>query len=242
MDVHLLTALRGDACLARSDKGIAHHVGAGIYYISIDTYESSARAGNYTLYVTFLPDSGICGLRQTTIERVNTPSQITLPRAGSVVREAHMVTTRDQLINGTGWWPSSKDDKLAAHKQRTAEITGISYNRTESWCPAGEGGSLWGQGSTGRAVPEDAEAWYICMYWRSATRPAPGTRFLVINPSNGKAVVAAAGYETGPGDGARLGGAVEEVHQYCGTTHGSNLAFAEMIRQDLAYGPINCQP
>ena len=57
----------------------------------------------------------------------------------------------------------------------------------------------------------------------------------------GKAVVAAAGYETGPGDGTKIGGAVYEVHKKLGTGHNSVLTFGEMKIQDYEYGPIDCE-
>ena len=47
-------------------------------------------------------------------------------------------------------------------------------NRAEPWAPAGEGGSRYGQGSTGSPIPVADEAFYITMYWRE--RPAGGTR------------------------------------------------------------------
>ena len=79
------------------------------------------------------------------------------------------------------------------------------------------------------------------MYWTK--RPAPGTRFLVVNPVTGKAVVTAAGYETGPGDGSKIGGAVYEVHQKLGTTHNGILTFGQMRSQGQTYeyGPIDCE-
>lgn len=240
VDIHLLSGLSASQCIARSDKNIVEHITAGVYYLSVDTFTSADNAGAYTLNVTFLPDSGNCGIKSGIMKRINTPSQINMPATGPVVKEAHLVTTVDQAGN-TSWWPSTKTDSLDKHKSRTASNTGIVFNRTENWAPAGEGGSKYGQGSTGRAIPEDAEAWYVCMYWAKETRPAAGTRYLVINPANGKAVVAAAGYETGPGEGTMIGGAVEEVHHHCSTGHKSILTFAELRNQLLPYGPITCK-
>ena len=238
VDVHLLRSLSAEGCISRSDKGVGTHVEPGIYYLSIDTYASSSKAGAYNLYVTFLPDSGKCGLAQTTINRYNTPSRIDLPQTGKIVKEAHMVTDHDQAVHGDGWWPTSSRENLEEHKRYTAQITGFTSPGAEAWCPAGEGDCQYGQGSTGVAVPALAEAWYVCMYWKN--KPTKGTRFLVMNPANGKAVVAAAGYETGPGDGTRLGGAVEEIHEYCGTSHLGTLMFAELKDQTLPYGVISC--
>lgn len=241
VDVHLLSALDANKCIARSNTGVSHYASsAGVYYVVVDTYGGDDNAGSYQLKITFLPDSGKCGLKHGVMNRINKPSQIDMPATGKVVQEAHMVTDEDQKRNGgSSWWPSSINEGLAAHKAKSAEFTGIQYG--SEWCPAGEGDCEYGQGSTGRAVPWKAEAYYVCMYWTSASKPTPGTRYLVVNPVTGKAVVAAAGYETGPGDGSKIGGAVYEVHQKLGTTHNSVLTFGELNIQDYEYGPIECE-
>ena len=242
VDVHLLTDLSDSACLSRSDKGVSNHLAPGIYYISMDTYQSSSNAGAYSMVVTFLPDSGKCGLQVFDMDRVNDGGEaLPMPATGKVVKEAHLVTVSDQADNGsTSWWPASSTEFLTQHKARTAQQTGIEYTRTESWAPAGEGGCEYGQGSTGRAVPDEAEPWYICMYWKGDHKPAKGTRYLVVNPATGKTIVAAAGYETGPGDLSNIGGAVEEIHYLMGTSHKSVLTFGELIDQSLPYGEIDC--
>ena len=89
-------------------------------------------------------------------------------------------------------------------------------------------------------MPDLAEAWYVCMYWKGAHKPKPGTKYLVVNPVTGKAVVAAAGYEAGPGDKDKIGGAVEEIHHELGTAHGSTLTFGELTDQSLPFGPVEC--
>jgi len=76
------------------------------------------------------------------------------------------------------------------------------------------------------------------MYW--SDRPDRGTRMLVYNPVNGRAVVTAAGYETGPGSALRIGGACEEIHDYLGTEHRSKLLMAFLVDQSLPLGPIEC--
>ena len=78
------------------------------------------------------------------------------------------------------------------------------------------------------------------MYWKGEHKPAKGTRYLVVNPATGKTIVAAAGYETGPGDLSNIGGAVEEIHYLMGTSHKSVLTFGELIDQSLPYGEIDC--
>ena len=237
VDVHILSGLSAGNCLDRGDKGASAHVNAGVYYVVADTYETSSNAGSYNLKITFIPDSSKCGLKETVINRYNSPSTLNLPVTGKVVEEAHLVTDHDREVHGSSWWPSSFTDGLAAHREYSAKWTGINYGN--EWCPADEGGCKYGQGAAGNQVPWKAEAWYICMYWKN--KPAKGQRFLVVNPQTGKAVVAAAGYETGPGDGKKIGGAVYEIHKKLGTSHGSTLTFAEMIDQSLEYGPIDCE-
>lgn len=53
IDLHLLSAPNGTDCLARNDKVIAQTLQAGTYWLSLDTYESSAAVlpGEYLLVV-----------------------------------------------------------------------------------------------------------------------------------------------------------------------------------------------
>ncbi len=242
VDIHLLSALDSGSCLARSDKGISEHLEPGIYYLALDTYSSANNAGAYHLNVVFLSDNSTCALNVFDLDRVNSSEPLPMPATGKVVKEAHLVTTTDQSENGgKNWWPSSSTEYLSNHKARTQSLTGITYNRTETWAPAGEGGCEYGQGSTGAAVPDIAEAWYVCMYWKGVHRPKAGTKYLVVNPATGKAVVAAAGYETGPGEASHIGGAVEEIHHILGTKHLSTLTFGELKDQSLTYGEIECK-
>lgn len=241
VDIHLLSALDAGSCLARSDKGISKHLTPGVYYLSLDTYSSASNAGSYRLSAIFLPDSSKCGLNVFDMDRVNSTEPLPMPATGKVAKEAHLATTTDQSENGgKSWWPSTSTEYLAQHKARTQSLTGIVYDRTETWAPAGEGGCEYGQGSTGAAVPDLAEAWYVCMYWKGVHKPKAGTKYLVVNPATGKAVVAAAGYETGPGDASNIGGAVEEIHHILGTKHGGTLTFGELKDQSLNYGEIQC--
>ncbi len=241
VDVHLLSALNGESCLERNDKMLMHRIDkAGKYYVSVDTYTNSNKAGAYKLKITFIGDSSKCGMTATTEKRVSSCGNLNLPRIGKVVEEAHLVTDWDQAQHGsTSWWPSSKNEGLAAHRAHSAEWTNL--NVGAEWCPSGEGGCEYGQGCTGKAVPWKAEAWYINMYWSGSGRPSKGERYLVLNPYNGKAVVSAAGYESGPGDCSMMGGAVYEIHSHLGTSHRSSLTFGHMRDQSLEYGPINCE-
>ena len=240
VDVHLLTSLNAASCLARNDKMLMHRINsAGTYYVSVDTFGKSSNAGAYNLKITFIGDSSKCAMTATTEKRVSSCGNLGLPRIGQVVQEAHLVTDWDQSQHGSSWWPSSFTDGLAAHKAHSAEWTGL--NVGNDWCPSGEGGCKYGQGCTGKAVPWKAEAWYINMYWSGSGRPAKGERYLVLNPYTGKAVVTAAGYESGPGDCSMMGGAVYEIHSYLGTKHKSSLSFGHLKNQSYEYGPIACE-
>ena len=75
------------------------------------------------------------------------------------------------------------------------------------------------------------------MYW--ADRPERGTR-MVLSSGDGRAVVVAAGYETGPGALTSIGGTTEEVHHYLGTGHLSELTLGFAVDQALPLGPIDC--
>jgi hypothetical protein len=87
-------------------------------------------------------------------------------------------------------------------------------------------------------LPVLDEAWYVNMYWRD--RPTRGTRMILRNPANGRAVVASAGWETGPGSNSWVGGATEEVLDWLQRGSGPlELGFA--VDQSLPFGPIDCQ-
>jgi hypothetical protein len=159
-----------------------------------------------------------------------------MPAYGPVVKEAHLVTVDDGFGSA---WPTSFWDGIPEHYAMSASATGADLARDQPWAPAGEGGSEFGQGSTGAPLPVVAEAWYVNMHWKD--RPAKGTRLLVMDPLTGGAVVTAGGYETGPGSNEAIGGAVEEVHLVLGTAHRSRLIMGYLTDQSLPYGPIECQ-
>ncbi len=246
VDVQILSELNGDSCLVRGDQSTGAHLEAGIHYISVDTYANVKNAGIYQIRLFFLPDSGLCGMNQKIMERINDSNSLQMPVVGKVGRESHLVTTYDQQAHGGDWWPSDAWDaaSLEIHQNHTKEMYGniITYGKSEGdnkWCSCNSKG-LCGHASYGKALPPDAEAWDVNMYWKSSTKPAPGTRYLVFNPQNGKAVVAASGYETGPGKAETMGGAVPEIHNYLGTDHGYALVFGELKNQTNEYGPIEC--
>ncbi|MFA5623588.1 MAG: hypothetical protein WC966_00830 [Bradymonadales bacterium] len=242
VDVHLLSGLAQNKALARGDKYVLRHVPAGIYYIVVDTYSSDANAGAYHLTVFFIGDSTKCGVVKEDLGRINTPSIIELPQSGKIAKEAHMVSTSENVK------PSTSVEYLSTHYNLSAPY--YSMSRTAPWCPL-EGGTYYGQGSSAKP-PIHAEVFYINMYWKP--RPANGERWIVFNPLTGKAVVGAAGYETGSGDGTFVGGVSEETHHYLGTAHSSHLMFGRGKHQSTlqnnktalnksnpgGYGPIDC--
>ncbi len=256
VDVHVTTATDGSGCIIRDNDLVRRVLRPGTYYIIVDSWVNGAGAsqqGAYTLDVDIdTLGSGNCAMGindqpmfwtacadgvdcyMAPVEGTNR-GHLRMPTYGAVVKEAHLVTIGESFANT---WPSSGTDGIPNHYALSQAESGYVMNRTEPWAPAGEGGSLWGQGSTGAKIPRDAEAWYVNMYWRY--RPDAGTRLIIFNPANGKAVVAAGGYETGPGSNARIGGVAEEVHHHLGTNHLSELVIGFATDQSLTYGPITC--
>ena len=253
VDVHLLGSVDPDECLERGHAAVTALLDPGQYWLALDTWvngQGVEMAGPYTLTVEFAPvATGACATMTTDLEMVWSSCDpsidctdaggrrvLHLPALGPVVKEAHLVTV-DEAFPST--WPTTARDQIDRHYQLSANATGYVMSRSEPWAPAGEGGSEYGQGSTGAKVPVVAEAWYVNMYWRQ--RPAAGTRMIITNPANGRSVVAAAGFETGPGANTAIGGVSEEIHDYLGTGHRDTLMLGFAEDQTLPYGPIDCQ-
>lgn len=252
IDLYLLDGPAADACITRGNRGLSWTVDEGRWWIVADTWVNArgeALAGEYTLTFAFLPViESECRTERVDLRMFWRDCDGTLdcyeeggerylrtPATGPVVKEAHLVTVEESFPND---WPASARDGLDWHVAVSTLATGFVAERTEPWAPAGEGGSRWGQGSTGRPLPVLDEAWYVNMYWRD--RPERGTRMLVRNPRNGRAVVAAAGWETGPGSNTAVGGAVEEIHSYLGSTHRETLEMGFLVDQNLPLGPVEC--
>ena len=238
VDLHLMAGTDPDSCLDRGNRDALYFFGgASATYLVADTWVNSSQeelAGPYALQVDFLVEpTGPCSLEHDAIEMFNRDEPLEMPAFGPVVLEAHLVTTEEFPDS----WPTSAWDGIPEHYVFSEGVTGYSIDRTQSWAPEGEGGSQWGQGSTSRPPPLD-EGWYVNMYWRN--RPPRGTRMLVFNPKNGRGVVTAGGYETGPGSATAIGGASEEIHDVLGTTHRSVLLMGFLVDQELSLGPIEC--
>jgi len=171
----------------------------------------------------------LCSGRNCDEERLYT---VQLPATGLIVKEDHLVTTGDTTF--TSSWPSTNRDHIQQHYTLTQTAIGHTYNHVTPWTPE-EGGGKMGQGSGGKAAP-NIEPWIMNMYWK--TKPAAGTK--VIITANGKSVVAAAGYETGPSNKEHLLGAQEEVLQAIGVDSDASVKMGFAVDQSLPFGPINC--
>jgi hypothetical protein len=259
VDLHVSSSTDAASCFDRGNVTVAVELDPGSYLIVADTWvDDTGRvlAGPYHLEVRAESlTAGSCATQSVDLKMFwtscaagidcyeaqdpgdgQTYRYLRTPSSGPVVREAHLVTVAETFPND---WPTSFTDQIQRHYQISEAATGYAMQRNEPWAPAGEGGSMFGQGAIGSKLPVVDEAWYINMYWRN--RPAPGTRMIVRNTTNGRAVVAAAGYETGPGSNTAIGGVTEEIHHYLGTTHRSTLEVGFAADTTLPLGPIRCQ-
>lgn len=183
-----------------------------------------------------------CEIKQELLARTN--GALSLPASGKVVVESHLVTKQDAIT-----WPKFSTDGIEAHLARgCAAVKGRSLASTcdsvypksfmKVWTPS-ESGHI-GQGSVGENKPDaECEMWGMNMYWTAASKPKMGEKFIL--KANGKAVVACAGYETGPGGKDFIAGAQPEVHYYLGTGNESTFsALGRAVDQSLPYGPLEC--
>ena len=237
VDLHILSALDAAACLDRGNFDARAHLTAGTYYVVADTWVSATageQSGPYAIDIGYVvPPPGDCTMTVETLVRI-VGAPLDLPATGPVVKEAHLVTTADGF--GAAW-PTSITDGIPAHYATSFGLTDFVMHRTQPWAPMES--SQFGQGASGAPLPPVDEGWYVNMYW--ADRPPGGTRMIVRLPGGGPAVVAAAGYETGPGDPTHIAGVTEEVHFYLGTAHLDTLTVGFAVDQTLPLGPIACE-
>jgi hypothetical protein len=250
VDLHLLTGTDPETCRARNDLGLGRLVDAGTVILVADTWcdGSTCFPGAFTLEVGFVPlAGGPCALDELDVSMFwpacdgeldcdESGSEVLLrtPAYGPVVQEAHLVTVDDGF--GAAW-PASISDGIAGHYDVSEAATCFDITRSDVWAPE-EGGSHFGQAAYGAKLPTVDESWYVNMYWRA--RPVAGRRMLVLDPFTGLAVVGAGGYETGPGANTAVGGAVEEIHRYLGTSHRDALVLGFAANDALPFGPIDC--
>ena len=240
IDVHILSVLDPDACLARGHHHASVDVSVGTYYVVADTFVSDGTdlSGSYEIDIGFTqPSHGPCELEVGIMKRVGDGGDhLAMPATGPMVMEAHLVTQEEPAP-----FPSTSTEELVEHYLLSQSVTGFVMYRQQHWAPL-EGGSFYGAGiGPASLLPVVDEGWYVNMYWASANRPPRGTRMILKDPDSGRAVVVSAGHETGPGNLANIGGTGEETHHYLGTGHKSVLTLGIAVDQDLPFGPRTCQ-
>lgn len=192
-----------------------------------DIEAPSSPASNLTSAVL---TEGSCQAKSVTVNR-RAGGSINTPASGVAVVEQHLVTKEENFQ------PSNTKDQIDRHYSITEKAIGIKYSHERSWTPAEGGGSIGGGSAS--PPPAAAEPYAVNMNWSS--RPAEGTRMILTNPKTGKSVVAAAGYETGPGNTAYAIGAQEEAMQAIGAKTGDRIEFGFAVDQSLPFGPIKCE-
>ena len=131
-------------------------------------------------------------------------------------------------------------EKIADHYALSQTRSGFVMYRQQAWAPL-EGGTFFGAGIRHpRNLPVLEEHWYVNMYWTQDSRPAKGARMILRSPDGNRAVVVAAGHETGPGDLSRIGGTPEETHFYMRTSHLGRMTLGIAEDQSLPFGPRTC--
>lgn len=240
VDVHILSSYDASACLDRGNYHARADVEAGDYYVVVDTYSGGGTplSGAFHVDIGFLaPSRGACAMQTGGMPRVgDNGDTLAMPATGPVVMEAHLVTQEEPPP-----YPTTSTEELAAHYALSQSRTGMVMHRTQDWAPL-EGASFYGGGiGSPSDFPVLDEGWYVNMYWTASARPAKGTRMILQLPGTSRAVVVAAGYETGPGDLSNIGGTVEESHFYLDTSHQSVLTLGIAADQSVPLGPRECE-
>lgn len=241
IDLHLLSRLDGERCIDRGNFDVGADVEPGSYFLVADSYVAGGtpQSGKFSLDVDFLvPQTGDCAVKSGSIRRVgDNGDALAMPATGPVVLEAHLVATDDGYgTESTDEWPQSSHEGLSDHYVRGGTATRIAMHREQNWAP--QENCEFGQSANGDKLPREDEGWYVNMYW--SDRPAGGTR-MILRTADGRAVVASAGWETGPGDLEHIAGTSEEAHFYLGTGHLSEMTVGFAEDASLALGPIRCE-
>ena len=240
VDVHILAADDPETCITRGHHHAAADVEAGTVWVVVDTWVDSGlneHAGAFRVDIGFLaPSVGPCDMEVGVMHRVGDGGDaLAMPATGPMVKEAHLVTQDEPPP-----YPATATDQLAEHYALSQAVTGLVMYRQEVWAPL-EGGSFYGAGIGSPAdFPALDEGWYVNMYWTSQSRPAKGTKMILRLPGADRAVVVAAGYETGPGDLSNIGGTPEETHFYLGTQHHDVMTLGIAADQSVPLGPRWC--
>jgi hypothetical protein len=237
IDAHILSERDARTCLDRGNDDAHAPLEPGYTWVIADTWVSgdTEQAGPYTITMGLSSlTRGDCAMEEGWLGRVGDGGEaLRMPATGPMALEAHLVTDDDDFGSS---WPNTITDGVEDHWAMSQEASGFVMVRDQPWCP--QESCEYGQGACGHPVPVEDEHWCVNMYWSS--RPAEGTRMILMN-DDGRAVVVAAGYETGPGDLDYIGGVTEEAHAYLGSSHGSSLTLGFAVDQSLPLGPIACQ-
>lgn len=240
IDVHILGSLDAADCLDRGHHHAGADVPAGQVWVVADTWvddDGLALAGAFEIDIGFLaPSVGPCDMLEGEMPRVGDEGDhLAMPATGPMVLEAHLVTQDEPPP-----YPSTPTEELLDHYALSQSVSGLVMYRRQDWAPL-EGGSFYGAGiGSPTAFPTLHEAWYVNMYWTSEARPEKGRAMILRDPGTERAVVVAAGYETGPGNLTRIGGTPEETHFYLGTTHLDVLQLGLAADDTLPIGPRRC--
>jgi hypothetical protein len=245
IDVHVLADLDpsapdGSSCIDRGDLSARADVEAGTAWIVADTWvgQSGPLPGAFRIDIGFVPFSeGPCEMLSGSIDRVGDGGMpLAMPATGPVVRQPHLVTQEEPAP-----FPTSTTDELAEHFELSQARTGLVMVREDEWTPL-EGADFYGAGIGDPAdVPVEDEGWFVTMYWTPASRPPRGTRMILRRPDNPThAVVVAAGYDTGPADLSRVGGASEEAFFVLRSAHDDAMELGFAADPSLPLGPRRC--
>jgi hypothetical protein len=240
VDAHILSARDAATCVDRGNFDARADVAMGEHWVVVDTYVAGGvpQDGMFHVDIGFtVPSSGPCEMEDGEMPRVNDGGDtLQMPATGPIVLEAHLVTQEEPEP-----YPASARDELDEHYALSQSRTGFVMHRAQDWAPL-EGGSFWGAGiGSPDLFPVEHEAWYVNMYWTGEARPERGTRMILRDPAGGpRAVVVAAGYETGPGNLDHIGGTPEETHFYMGTGHLDEMQIGIAVDQALPLGPRDC--
>lgn len=173
---------------------------------------------------------------------------ISFPASGYFTIESHYLTTHDSVT------PVSDTDGVGAHLSYSCGLLqamgwSVSSDCHEvypaflaTWTPA-EGGGDIGMGARSDYRPGPLEEMFQGnLDYAPGQLPAPGTRYIITNPANGRSIVASFGYEIGPSSSRWLGGLTPEAHYYL-DQYANDTTTLEMGRaadQTLGFGPIQC--
>lgn len=190
-----------------------------------------------------------CAFEQTTVSLINRTEPVKLPAKGLLVNESHYLAKEDSLKA----YPKTATEGMTEHlkhscvrmKLLTKEDIGANCEKVykasyqKVWTPS-EGGNI-GQGAIGNVRPEIIQEMFQgTMYFKRASLPAKGEKWIALNPSNGRATVIAMGFEVGPGSAKFLGGISTEAHYLLGSNNSTELIFGKAVDQSLPYGPLDC--